>query len=288
MNLRTQLLAIHLTKGIGIQTKTSLIKKIENNLVPKQYPWTLNTVLGFSDSRFYGVIQNSYGEALQLAKSSTADFITYFDHQFPMRLREIYQPPLILFYKGNLKALKLPSLSVVGTRMPSSYGFQSLKYLIPPIVHQGVAIVSGLAKGIDEMSHQVTLNENGVPIAIIGTGIDTVYPRNHVTIQHNIGETGLILSEYPNGTGPRRSHFPERNRIIAGLSSATLVIESKKKSGSLITANVALQNNREVLAIPGNIFSKTSEGTNDLISVGAKVVTKPTEIMESVQLLDTI
>jgi DNA processing protein len=193
-----------------------------------------------------------------------------------------------LFYQGDLQSLQLPSLSVVGTRTATPYGLSVVRELLPPIIHSGVAIVSGLARGIDVMAHQVTFAQQGVPIAVIGTGIDVVYPTKNAALQALIGEQGLLLSEYPPGTGPQRSHFPARNRIIAGLSSATLVIEAQKRSGSLITANLALQNNRDVLAVPGPIFSENSIGTNELLKAGATLVNQSQDIMTSVQAFDNL
>lgn len=288
MNLQQQLLAIRLTSGIGIATETRIIKLIDNASLPTCYPWPLDLILHISNDSKYRQIQATYDMALEKAQGIEEKYITYYDHAYPQRLREIYQPPLILFYEGHLEALNLPSLSVVGTRSATSYGLNSLRYLLPSVVNAGIAIVSGLAQGIDVMSHQITFANSGVPIAVVGTGTDVVYPRRNVSLQSQIAKQGLILSEYLPGTGPHRAHFPARNRIIAGLSSATLVIEAKMKSGSLITANSALQNNRDVLSIPGSIFSEESQGTNELLSLGAKTVTKSQDIIESVQLLGTI
>ncbi|MGO1225118.1 MAG: DNA-processing protein DprA, partial [Leuconostoc falkenbergense] len=181
-----------------------------------------------------------------------------------------------------------PNVAVVGTRTATPYGLAVMRHLLPEVVKSGIAVVSGLAKGLDVMAHQITFANSGVPIAVIGTGIDMTYPAQNQALQQQIGQQGLVLSEYPPGTGPQRSHFPARNRIIAGLSSATLVIEAQQKSGSLITANLALQNNREVMVVPGSIFSENSLGANELLRFGAKMVTKSTDIMESIQLFDTI
>lgn len=184
-----------------------------------------------------------------------------------------------------MAALKLPNLAIVGTRTATNYGYQALQHLLPDVVHSGTAVISGLAKGIDTMAHQITLRRGGVPIAVIGTGIDQFYPASNRQLQSQIARSGL---EYAPGCGPYRSHFPARNRIIAGLSSATLVVEAKIKSGSLITANSALQNNREVLTIPGPIFAENSQGTNELLALGAKPVVKSKDILESIQIFDSI
>lgn len=288
MNLNQQLLAIHLTTGIGVKTETQLINMINRDQAPTVFPWSLDFILKVTNTAYHTKIRATYSVAVERASLFLAEYITYFDDAYPQRLREIFEPPLILFYKGHLEALKLPSLSVVGTRTATSYGLSTLRQLLPPVIRLHVAIVSGLAQGIDVMAHQITFSKSGIPIAIIGTGIDVAYPTRNESLQKQITQQGLVLSEYPEGTQPHRSHFPARNRIIAGLSSATLVVETKIKSGSLITANMALQNNREVLAIPGSIFSENSQGTNELLSLGAKTVTKAQDIVESIQLLDTI
>jgi len=288
MNLNQQLLAIHLTQGIGTATTSYIIKLINEDVTPTVYPWSLDFLLKIAKPTYHNRIRASYAGALRQAQAVNASYITFFDAVYPQRLREIFEPPMILFYAGRLDALKLPSLSVVGTRQATSYGMSTLRHMLPDVINAGVAIVSGLAQGIDVMSHQITFAHQGVPIAVIGTGIDIFYPRRNESLQKQIALQGLVLSEYMPGTGPQRSHFPARNRIIAGLSSATLVVEAKNKSGSLITANIALQNNREVLAAPGSIFSETSRGTNELLSLGAKLVTQPRDIQDSVQLLDTI
>lgn len=288
MNLNQQLLAIHLTAGMGVKAARAVITAVTAVQVPTIYPWPLDLILSFGDQRSHHLIRRTYSSAVERAQQWPTPYMTYFDTCYPGRLREIYDAPLVLFYQGHLEALRLPSLSVVGTRTATPYGLAVLRSLLPDVVRQDVVIVSGLAKGIDVMAHQMTLAQRGVPIAVIGTGIDVAYPKAHHHLQTQIGEQGLVLSEYPPGTGPQKSHFPARNRIIAGLSSATLVVEAKQHSGSLITANFALQENRDVLAVPGTIFSATAQGTHELIQLGAKLVAKPTDILESVQNLDTI
>lgn len=288
MNLRTQLLALTMTEGIGLVTRTRLLHFIISGNLPTQYPWSLETITRLAEPQQCMRIAQSYDKALDRASTFQLPYLSYFDEAYPEALREIHQPPLILFYEGNLDALKLPSLSVVGTRLATPYGLETIRHLLPTVISKGISIVSGLAQGIDVMAHQITFAACGVPIGVIGTGLDVVYPNRHAALQKQIANSGLLISEYPADSKPLRSHFPERNRIIAGLSSATLVIEAKKRSGNLITANLALQNNRDVLAVPGSIFSETAQGTNELLSLGAKLVVQPEDILESVQLLNTI
>lgn len=288
MNLNQQLLAIHLTAGMGSKAARAVLTAVTVAQVPTVYPWPLDLILSFGDQRSHHLIRRTYSSAVAQAQQWATPYITYCDPRYPTRLRETYDAPLVLFYAGHLEALRLPSVSVVGTRTATPYGLAVLRALLPEVIRQDVAIVSGLAKGIDVMAHQMTLAQRGVPIAVIGTGIDVAYPKAHHHLQTQIGAQGLVLSEYPPGTGPQKSHFPARNRIIAGLSSATLVVEATQHSGSLITANLALQNNRDVLAVPGSIFSEMTQGTHELLQLGAKLVAKPADILESVQILETI
>lgn len=155
-----------------------------------------------------------------------------------------------------------------------------LKKLLPDILDEGIATVSGLAKGIDSLAHKITLSEKGKTIGVIGTGLDRTYPRENFELQANMEKEGIVLSEYALGQKPLRFHFPARNRIISGLCQSLLVVEARRQSGSLITANMALQENRNVLAVPGNINSILSEGCNELILEGAKPILRAEDILE--------
>jgi DNA processing protein len=196
-------------------------------------------------------------------------FVTISDEAYPSLLREISVPPIVLFYLGDLSLCQLPTLGVVGAREMSRYGEGILKSWTPIIAALSIAIVSGLAKGVDGYAHELALSNSGPTIAVIGTGIDMTYPHRVTNLQTRIAKHGLLLSEYLPGTSPAKHHFPERNRIIAGLSQAVLVVEAKKRSGSLITAQIAIDENREVLAVPGRIDEGKSAGANELISQGA-------------------
>ena len=197
---------------------------------------------------------------------------TIIDEDYPQLLKEMYQPPLVLYYQGDWSLTKKNMLGVVGSRIISDYGKKVVKDIIPSIVTAGVVTVSGLAKGIDYEVHKQTLETGGRSIAIIGTGLDRFYPSQNRELQKQMATEHLVVSEYPLGTGPQKLHFPMRNRIIAGMSQGVLVIEAKERSGSLITANLALQENREVFAVPGNILNPAFKGTNQLIQAGAKAV----------------
>ena len=210
----------------------------------------------------------------------TGGIVTIIDDEYPPLLRESYRPPAVLFYRGSLERLGQALLAVVGARRCTSYTRKVLENLLPPLIHRRIRIVSGLAQGADRIAHEVTLQFQGVPVGVIGTGLDEVYPRENVGLQAEVARSGVLLSEYPPGTGPRRHHFPERNRIIAALSQATLVTEAQLRSGSLITANLALQANRNVWAVPGPISAPMSMGTNELIQAGAAPALNAANIME--------
>jgi len=210
--------------------------------------------------------------------------ITIIDEEYPKLLAEIYDSPFILFVKGDEILLNEYSISVVGTREPSYYGKWAAKGLGQFMADNQVPVVSGLAKGIDKFVHEGVLSRNGKCIGVVATGLAEIYPLEHKYLYENILESGgCIISEYSLYTKARQGHFPARNRIISGLSLATIVVESKEKGGALITADQALEQNRDVFAIPGNINSPNSEGTNNLLKQGAKVLTKWENIFEEIQ-----
>jgi len=213
-------------------------------------------------------------------------FITWHNPEYPTLLKEIPTPPFILYYKGLKEAFSDKNknrLAVVGSRKHSAYAEKVIVEFMPDLINQGVEIISGLALGVDSLAHQAAVDNNGITIAVLGTGVDSasIYPAiNRRLASEIVNKGGLIISEFPPKTQPLRQNFPQRNRIISGLCQATLVVEAKEKSGSLITANYALDQNREVLATPGNIFAEFSGGTNNLIKIGAKTITKVEEILE--------
>lgn len=194
-----------------------------------------------------------------------------FDHPaYPPQLKHIYEAPLGLYVKGDLSLLSRPSLAIVGSRRCSAYAEQVIKDMMVDIIAEDWVIVSGLARGVDTLSHRAALQEGGQTIGVIGTGLDRVYPAENRQLQLDMSHQQAVVSEYPLGRPPLPAHFPMRNRIIAGLSQGCLVVEAQFRSGSLITANIALNEGREVFAVPGSIYSELSEGCNDLIKHGAK------------------
>jgi len=204
--------------------------------------------------------------------------ITFNDPSYPARLKEIPDPPLILYVKGHIPQNE--AIAIVGTRRPTPYGRKVAEYFSEALARRGLTIVSGMARGIDGIAHKKALESGGTSVGVLGCGIDMVYPGEHRDLFKNIINKGAIISEFPPGTPPERYNFPRRNRIISGISWGTLVIEAAEGSGSLITARFALEQGREVFAVPGNINSKMSYGTNKLIKEGAKLVEDIQDIME--------
>lgn len=197
------------------------------------------------------------------------DVISFFDEAYPEKLRQIYRPPMVLFTRGDISLLQKEIITIVGSRYPTKYSQDVINRLVPNIVQSGQVVASGLAKGVDALAHKAALFNQGKTIAVIGNGLNFSYPMQNFALQEEIVQKGLLISEYLPGTPPRRYRFPERNRILAGLSQSVIVTEAKEKSGSLITANLALQENRDIYAVPGPITNALSAGPNQLIEAGA-------------------
>lgn len=201
--------------------------------------------------------------------------------QYPRALLTIVDPPALLFCRGNLSLLTLPAVALIGSRAASDYGRRVAGHLATDLVAQGVAVVSGAAYGIDAAAHQGALQAGGPTIAVLGCGLDILYPKAHASLLADIAASGLILSEYPLGTQPDGFRFPARNRIISGLSAGVVVVEATEKSGSLITAALALDQGREVFAVPGRVDSVKSAGSHWLIRQGAQLVRHAGDILEA-------
>ena len=204
------------------------------------------------------------------------------DKVYPQALKEIYNPPTLLFYQGNLELLDYPKLAVVGTRNASKTGIQSIQKLIKELDNRFV-IVSGLARGIDTAAHIASLKNGGKTIAVIGTGLSHTYPKENRQLQRYIAKNHLLLSEYNSDQPALKYHFPERNRIIAGLAGGVLVAEAKMRSGSLITCERALEEGRDIFAVPGSILDGKSDGCHHLIQEGAKCVVSGFDILSEYQ-----
>ena len=201
---------------------------------------------------------------------------------YPRRLHDLFDPPSSLYIYGDIALLKKPMIAIVGSRQASPEGVKNARLFAQALSKAGALIVSGLAKGVDSAAHQavVELGAGHFTAAILGTGIDLVYPRQNVGLSHAIGLSGLLISELPMGVGPKTWHFPRRNRIIAALALGVVVVEAAEKSGSLITARLAADLGREVFAIPGSIQSPNSAGCHRLIQQGAKLTFRPRDVLE--------
>ncbi len=214
-------------------------------------------------------------------KENKIDIISIMDKEYPVLLKEIYDPPICLYIRGNKSILNELSIAIVGCRDASDYGKMVARNFAFNLSKNGFNIVSGLARGIDSYAHLGAIKAKEKTIAILGNGLDTIYPKENIELSKEIiNLEGAIVSEYPLGTPPKKQNFPARNRIISGMSKGVLVVEAKEKSGTMITVEFALEQGRDVFAIPGNIDIANSFGTNEIIKQGAKLVTSWEEIVE--------
>ncbi len=223
-------------------------------------------------------------EEIEKARAGKADIVTFYDKNYPQELREIYDPPILLYVKGKLPVDGQPKVAVVGSRLSSFYGQRMTKLISKGLAEAGVAVVSGLALGIDTAAHEGALEGNGVTVAVLGGGLNRLYPSENERLADEIVKRGAVISEYPMDMAPQPGYFPVRNRIISGLSRAVLVVEARAKSGALITADAALEQGRDVFAVPGNADSARSQGTNTLLKQGAKFVTSAEDILEELKI----
>jgi len=222
---------------------------------------------------------------LEKLKKIKGKVMTVLDPDYPKLLKEIYAPPPLIYYFGKLDLNNDFPLAVVGTRKISPYGQRVTQQIVSELATMGLTIVSGLALGIDACAHQAALEVSGKTIAVLGSGLDQIYPAsNRRTGQEIIDSNGAVMTEFPLGMPPLKHNFPQRNRIISGLSLGTLVTEAGKKSGALITARYSLDQNREVFAVPGNIYNQGAYGPNKLIKMGAKTVTESNDVLEALNL----
>ncbi|SEN59563.1 DNA processing protein [Amphibacillus marinus] len=232
-------------------------------------------------ARFFHYLHDQALMQLTLQKLTGIKVWTIIDCDYPNSLKNIPDPPVVLYGLGKTQLIHhCPALAVVGTRHPSNYAKKHIYQLLYPLVTNNWLIVSGLAKGIDGYAHRIATYYHGQTIAAIAGGFNHPYPRENLSLFHHLKEKHLIISEYPPNQKPERYHFPERNRLISGLSFATLVVEAKERSGSLITADQALEQGREVMAVPGLISEEYAQGCHNLINNGAKLVQNTYDIIE--------
>ncbi len=240
------------------------------------------------------LVNKSLTEAQQILEYCDENdifIIPYCDSRYPKKLKMIQDPPALLYCKGKeVDFNKGVYIASVGTRKSTDYGVKSANYICEGLARAGITVVSGMADGIDKYSHIAALNGDGMTVAVLGCGVDIIYPKCNEPLYHNLRKNGLIISEYPPLSGVSKTTFPERNRIISGICDGVLVIEAPAQSGALITANRALSQGRSLYAVPGNIDASASVGTNMLIQQGAKMVTGPIDIIAEYQLVhpDTV
>ena len=207
-------------------------------------------------------------------------YLTVNDALYPAYFKEVYDAPPLIYYQGNINLIQSPCLSVVGPRRHSTYAKEVTQHFVSGLSDRFL-ITSGLAAGIDSIAHQTALNQGHPTLAIIGSGLDITYPAANAKLYAEIRQSGLILSEFPLGAPAKAQHFPQRNRLVSGISEGVLIVEGAQKSGTMITAHMALDQNREVFAVPQSIFSDTSTGVHSLIKAGATLVTSPKDILDS-------
>jgi DNA processing protein len=229
-----------------------------------------------------GPLEKAVEKELKLLKEIGGTIITLEDEAYPERLKAIYDPSPLLYVRGELKKEDALAISIVGSRKTSPYGRWITEKVSQDLARHGVTIVSGMARGIDSVAHWGAISGGGRTLAVLGCGVDVIYPRENRNLFEQIIDHGAILSEFPMGSPPEGSHFPKRNRMISGLSLGVVVVQADTGSGSLITAGYALEQGREVFAIPGNVGAEGSRGTNQLIKEGAKLVESSEDILEEI------
>lgn len=284
---KIRLRLIHITRCRGI-TRTIIWKllKYDSSLtsIYRLSPSEISKFFSIPETNatlFHQDLHNSHLLSVLKRDLSTYHVITIVDEHYPSMLNTIKDKPIVIYAYGDISLLNgQPAISVIGTRNPSKEARSKINRIIQPLVDNGWIIVSGMAKGIDSFAHELALSRKGKTIAILGSGFKHIYPRQNTSLFYQIARNGLILSEYPPNIPPKRYHFPERNRIISGLCFATVVIEATENSGTLITVGHALDQGREVYAVPGSLLVEQSKGCHQLIQDGAKLVTNASDIKE--------
>ena len=226
--------------------------------------------------------QPAVEKELRLAEKNGVKLVTWEDEEYPVNLKPIYDPPPLLYVMGSLMPQDSIAVAMVGSRNPTTYGQSAAERISMGLSRNGVTVVSGLARGVDSLAHRGALAAGGRTIGVLGCGVDIIYPPENRDLFEQVAAQGAVISEFPMGTPPDSDHFPIRNRVISGLSLGVAVVEATLRSGSLITARFALDQGRDVYAVPGNVDSARSQGTNRLIKEGAKLVTRAEDILEEI------
>ncbi|MCX7726595.1 MAG: DNA-processing protein DprA [Chitinispirillaceae bacterium] len=284
-------IALSLVKGLGPATFKRIIEKYRDPEIFFEY---------FIDAQREGIISEEIATEIKASKNllfkkaeeqkivaekKKIKIISLCEPSYPFSLKEIFAPPPLLYVKGDISVLLNYGAAVVGTRNPTLYGRKATEAITEELVESNLVVVSGLAMGIDTIAHETTLRNGGKTVAVLGSGLDNIYPKFNERLAERIAEAGCVISEFPFGTFPEAFNFPRRNRIISGCSAAVVVVEDGERSGSLITAKYALQQGREVYAVPGSIFSPQSRGTFNLIKEGAIPISSGRELAEDIRVI---
>lgn len=280
------LLALSMVQGVGVGRIRQLITHFGSpqRVLDAPAP-VLQQLKGVGDNLAQSIAAfdayDAIDEQFRWAERAQATLLPYWHRRFPEQLDRIYDPPAFLWVRGDLDVLSTHGIAIVGTRKPSAYGLKAASYFAKALSGHGFTVVSGLAYGIDAAAHQAALNAGGHSVAVLGSGIDRIYPSKHAALARDLMLQGAVVSELPLRSKPDAVNFPKRNRIISGLTLGTLVVEAFEKGGALITARLALEQNREVFAVPGSIFHETAGGCHSLIKMGqGKLVCDVEDILE--------
>ncbi len=285
-------IALNMMESANIKALNSLIKKYnepekifnfssgEVNSLPADEKRLIKKLL--KNSEIY--LAQAEDELEKIRETKDLKIITIMDKDYPEILKNIFDPPILLYVKGNIDSLNAPAISIVGSRFCTRYGCEIAFNLSYELATMGFTIISGMAIGIDKCAHQGAIKANGNTVAVLGSGVHYIYPQENRNLYYEIIKNGAVISEFPLYAKPERYNFPRRNRIISGLSLGTVVVEARLRSGALITASFATEQGREVFAIPGPLNNETSKGTNRLIKNGAKLVQTVDDILEEINI----
>ena len=289
MNDTERLLLLNMIEGLGSMRVqkllghfTSLERIFEAH--EKDFLSVDNIGKRITSNIIQGIKKIDIKKEIDLIKKHNVKVITFLDKAYPKNLKNIYDPPMVLYLKGEVLPEDNINVAIDGSRLASPYGIQTADRLAFELSSKGITVTSGLARGIDSSAHKGALKGKGRTLAVLGSGILNIYPKEHIKLAEEISERGAIVSEFPIESTPERRNFPRRNRIISGLSLGVVVVEAAEKSGALITGDIALEQGRDVFSIPGKIDSVTSKGTHKLIKQGAKLIETADDILEELDL----
>lgn len=284
-----RLVILNMIKDVGSIRTQKLLKYFGSlDRIFKASETALKEVEGISSKIAFNILHGTrdidIGKEIRLIEKHKVKIITFLDKDYPENLKNTYDPPVVLYVKGDAIVRDDIAIAIVGSRRASFYGMQTAEKLGFELALRGITVVSGLARGIDSSAHKGALKANGRTVAVLGSGLGRIYPEEHKGLSEAICEKGAVISEFPMMRIPDRGNFPKRNRIISGLSLGVVVVEAAERSGALITADCALQEGREVFAVPGKVDSITSKGTNRLIKQGAKLAEGVDDVLEELNL----